>query len=156
MGLSRARRVVSIASAIGLALALAVGPVTAANPTMVYGRPGLGTGCAPGEGCVHDASFHAVDKIAPRTTRVEAGATVDFSVQGFHQVAIFPAGTKPQDVAVDPAAFPFIGNGSGTIHIAPATADTTFKFDAPGKYLIICYIAPHFELANMWGYVTVD
>lgn len=153
--MARARRVITTAGAFGLMLVLAVGPVTAANPTMVLGRFGQGTGCQPGEGCVHDASFHSVDKIRPRALSVSAGTEVDFAIVGFHQAAIYAAGTKPSDVAVDPAAFPFVGDGSGTIHIAPPLAPTSYTFESPGKYLVICYIAPHFQEAQMWGYVEV-
>jgi plastocyanin len=151
----RVRRVLPLAAALAVTLAVAAGPVVGANPTMTFGRPTLGTGCAPGEGCEHDASFHSVDKINPRSVDIDAGATVDFAVEGFHEVAVYPAGTKPADVAIDPAAFPFVGSGAGTIHIAPPGAPTSYTFAQPGKYLVICYVAPHFEFANMWGYVTV-
>ncbi len=150
-----ARRALTLAATLWVVLALVGAPVSAANPTMQFGRFGVGTGCQPGLGCEHDASFHAGDKIAPRSIGVDVGSTVDFTIEGFHQVAVYPAGTKPSDVAIDPAAFPFIGTGAGTLHVAPPTAPTTFTFPAPGKYLVVCYIAPHFQFANMWGYVTV-
>ena len=123
------------------------------SATMFYGSPEHGSGCLfP---CVDDASFHSVDQILPGAVAISAGGTVTFDVEGFHQVAIYEPGTTPKDIEPNPAAFPFVNDPDGRIFLGGLVADATFTFDEPGKYLVICEIAPHFEGAQMWGWVQV-
>lgn len=132
------------APAVGLA-----GPPDSA--TMLFGRPDLGSGC--NFPCTDDASFHAVDKIQPGSVAISVGGTVNFDVEGFHQVAVFPVGTRPMDVE-SAGPFPFVNDPSSVV-LGPPTLDTQMTFDEPGKYLVICNIAPHFEGSAMWGYISV-
>ena len=71
--------------------ALIVPAVVLAGPgssaTVEYGNPDAGTQFEPGE---HDASFHAYDRINPRTVTISAGGSVSFEMLGFpHQVAVY-------------------------------------------------------------------
>lgn len=145
----------AIAVAVTILLWPAIG--VAALPdsaTMQFGRD-KGTDCSPPT-CDDDQSFHADDKIVPGAVTIAAGGTVNFDVQGFHQVAIYAPGKKPKDVQVDETAFPFVNDPAGRLFLsAPPTADAEFTFDEPGKYLVICNVAPHFEVAQMWGWVQV-
>jgi len=59
------------------------------------------------------------------------------------------------DIQPDPAAFPFVNDPDGRIFLGGLTADALFIFAEPGKYLVICNIAPHFEEAHMWAWVQV-
>jgi plastocyanin len=154
--MTRARRVITLTAAVVAAMAIAGGPIAAADPSMTFGRPKLGTGCSPGDGCFHDASFQAMDKIEPKAMAVSTGTTVQFPVGGFHQVAIYEAGTTREEIV--PAGFT-VDDPNGRIFLGPSPfagdASTSFTFESPGKYLLICNIAPHFQFTSMWGYVTV-
>jgi plastocyanin len=135
------------------ALSPAVALALPSQATMVFGRPDLGSGCQFPD-CVSDKSFHAVDKVAPGSVSIAAGGTVDFDIEGFHQVAIYAPGTKPSDIEADETAFPFVNDDTNRIFLG-GIADASFTFSEPGKYLVICNIAPHFEDSNMWGWVQV-
>ncbi len=153
------RKYVFTAVAIALFSAVVALPnvILAGEPpgsaTMQFGRPDVGSGC--NFPCEDDQSFHAVDAIQPGAVTISAGGTVQFDVAGFHQVVVFPDGTKPKDVVVDPGEFPFVNDPAGAI-LAPPIVSTNFTFNSPGKYLVICNVAPHFEGAQMWGWVNVN
>ncbi len=127
------------------------GPPAAA--TMVFGRPDVWSSC--NFPCEDAAPFHAADKIQPGSVSILAGGTVDFDIEGFHQVAIYAAGTRPKDIEPDEATFPFVNDEDRRIFIGGLEADASFTFVEPGKYLVICNITPHFEEAQMWGWVHV-
>lgn len=86
-----------------------------------------------------------------------------FEVEGHHQVAVYEAGTTPDDITVPP--FPpnfFINDLGGRLALGPETppGPTTFTpspgtFATPGRYLILCNITPHFARFNMYGWVIV-
>lgn len=151
--------------------ALIVPAVVLAGPgssvTVRYGNPNAGTSFEPAE---HDASFHAYDKINPRTVTISAGGSVSFAMLGFpHQVAVYNPGIGPEDIAVP--AFPpedniFIGDSTGRKFLGtppfgpgappPGTQPTeSVTFTTPGKYLMICNITPHFAFAKMYGWIDV-
>lgn len=129
------------------------GVTTADSATMVFGNNSVGSGC--NFPCEDDASFHAVDKILPGAVSVRSGDTVDFIVAGFHQVAIYDVGTKPKDIEFN-GPFPFVNDSDSRIAMGGLTVDFSWTAAGPGKYLVICNIAPHFEEANMWGWVNVN
>jgi hypothetical protein len=154
------KRIVLGVAAAGLVLVMVAGAtIVAALPpaderTVLFGRTEQGTGCVfP---CVDDASFHAVDKIVPGGLAVQSGTQVDFDVTGFHGVSIYAPGKTPRDVDVDPAAFPFVNDPDGRIAAGPLLTDFSYTFASPGKYLVICEVAPHFEDSNMWIWVNVQ
>ena len=135
-----------------LPLAASAGPPDSA--TMKFGRPDLGSGCSfP---CDDDASFHAVDKVAPGSVAISAGGSVTFEMNGFHQVAIYEPGIKPRDIEPNIITFPFLNDEDGRIFLGGLQVDETFTFEEPGKYLVLCNITPHFEEAQMWGWVIVN
>jgi plastocyanin len=152
----RMRRLVTLASTVVAVVAIAGGPVAAADPVMQFGRPDLGTGCSPAIECFDDASFQAVDKITPGALSVTVGTTVDFPVADFHQVAIYEPGTTRDQIV--PAGFT-VDDPNNRVFIGPSPfvgdASTEYTFTSPGKYLVICNIAPHFQFTSMWGYVNV-
>ena len=140
-----------------LAVSLLAPVVSFAAPpssaTMQYGSPNHGSGC--NFPCQDDASFHSVDRIIPGAVAISTGGSVTFHVDGFHQVAIYALGTTAKDIEPNPAAFPFVEDPVGRLALGGVGSDLTFTFDQPGKYLVICNIAPHFEESNMWGWVQV-
>jgi plastocyanin len=156
----RINRTVLAVTAGALVLVMAAGAtVVAALPpagvrTVVFGRTDQGTGCLPPT-CFDDASFHAVDKIIPGGLAIQSGTQVNFDVTGFHAVSIYGPGKTPRDVDVDPAAFPFVNDPDGRIAAGAPTMDFSHTFASPGKYLVICEVAPHFEDSNMWIWVNV-
>jgi plastocyanin len=152
------RKQIIIFTAIAVAVTILALPAIgfAALPssaTMQYGQD-RGSGCNPPD-CFDDQSFHADDRIIPGAVSIAAGGTVFFDVQGFHQVAIYAPGTKPKDIT--PAGF-FVDDPTNRINdpLPPPTQSVSFTFDQPGKYLVICNVAPHFEEAQMWGWVQVN
>jgi plastocyanin len=146
-------------STAGLLVLLIMLPVVAlAGPpdsaTMDFGNPDHGSGC--NFPCEDDASFHSVDQIVPGSVSISVGGTVTFDVEGFHQVAIYGPGVTPQDIEPDPATFPFVNDPDGRIFLGGLTADASYTFTEPGKYLVICNLTPHFEGAQMWGWIQVQ
>lgn len=159
-----------------LVLAVAV-PVIASPPdsaTVQFGDENVGSPFPPQDG--HDQSYHAVDKMVPRTVSISAGGSVTFNITPFHQVAIYAPGTAPDDIdlsdaALDDLIVPFppfvipniiINDGDDRVALSPPLAleDTQWTtpagtFDQPGRYLVICTTLPHFAEADMYGWVNV-
>jgi plastocyanin len=153
------RTVLAITAGVLVLTMLAGATIVAALPpagarTVEFGRTEQGTGCLPPD-CFDDASFHAVDKIVPGGLAIQAGTEVNFDVTGFHAVSIYGPGKTPRDVEVDPSAFPFVNDPDGRIAAGFPTVDFSHTFASPGKYLVICEVAPHFEDSNMWIWVNV-
>ena len=121
----------------------------------------------------HDASGHAADKVRPRTVVIEAGGSVTFDVGPFHQVSIYEAGTEAEDISIAfeslTAPFPIpdflIVSPAGLLASNNLTTALSFgtstwtspagTFDTPGKYFVMCRVAPHFLGAQMYGWVIV-
>jgi hypothetical protein len=150
------RRVARLALVVGSALALSAGPVTAGSgdTTVQFGMPSVGSDCTPPV-CFDDASFHAKDTITPGALSIPVGSTLTAKVAGFHQAVLYEAGTRPRDIQVDPAAFPFVNDPSGVIAASPPLVDLSYTFSSPGTYLLICNLAPHFQEARMYAWVHV-
>ena len=147
--------------AIGAA-ALAVPAIVVAGPgsnaTTTFGNVKAGSPFPPAE---HDSSFNGEDNIIPRTVVISAGGSVTFNIDGFHQAAVYRAGTTPADITVP--AFPpesniFVNDPEGRVFLGPVGAPSTTgagTFSTPGKYLMICNVTPHFAFAKMYGWVIV-
>ena len=122
----------------------------------------------------HDGSLHARDKVFPHQVNISAGGSVTFEVGPFHQVSIYAAGTRFEDVVptgaedltapfpipsflvVAPAGLIASDNLTTALSFAPSQwVSPPGTFDTPGKYLVLCWVAPHFFEAHMHGYVTV-
>ena len=112
--------------------------------------------------------------VLPRTIHIKTGGVVNFAVAGFHQIFVYLPGKKVKDVVpnANPAAL-FINDLSDLYYRGilpaggpppgiPATTSPSnavnrlesVSFNAPGRYLVICNVAPHFA-AGMWAYVVV-
>jgi plastocyanin len=131
-----------------------------------FGRADVGSGYPPPSG--HDASFHANDKMFPRTVVIGAGGTVTFTTFGVHEIALYDAGTSPDDINTSLTIFrgggcppvPFINDPSHRIAVwapqcAGGPAVVTQTFPSAGKYLAICDFLPHFVDSNMYGWIDV-
>jgi hypothetical protein len=142
--------------------------------TIAFGRDDVGSAFAPPD--EHDASFHAKDKIRPRLVNLAAGGNVIFDMGTFHGVAIYEPGTTPEDIEVSEATLedlavpfpPFLLEGfliddpdgrvadRSPMSLGPMQwSPPEGTFDEPGRYLVICYVAPHFLFANMYAYIDV-
>ena len=140
-----------------------------------FGRDDVGSKFDPGSG--HDGSSHAKDKIRPHTVRIRAGGSVVFNMGTFHPVGIYDQGVDPGDIDVaatidltaPPPAPPgtviipdfIIDDPNGRLALsefsfAPMSwTSPPGTFDAPGTYLVICTVVPHFVGANMYAWVIV-
>lgn len=145
--------------------ALVVPAVVVADPdstaTVRFGNPDVGSPYPPPI-FEHDSSSNARDNLIPRTSVISAGGNVTFDVAGFHQPAIYEAGTTPSDINVPPFPVPFnlfINDPDGRLAIgAPVEGPWTpppGTFDTPGRYLVLCNVTPHFAFFNMYGWVIV-
>src|SRR5437899_8306418 len=120
-------------------------------------------------------------QLIPNEVKIQAGGTVDFIIEGFHQVVVYDDGTQPGDINValappaplgaliddpnhriyrglSPAGVPanFFGPGVPAAAIAAPPQDRieTVSFPKPGTYLVICAVRTHF-VGGMFGYVIV-
>jgi hypothetical protein len=156
----------AIAAALAIAAAALLVPAgVLAGPdstaTVQFGNPSVGSPFPPPE-FEHDSSSNARDNLIPRTSVISAGGSVTFNVAGFHQPAVYEAGTTPDDIDVPPFPVPFnlfINDANNRLALgAPVPGPWTppaGTFDEPGRYLILCNITPHFAFFNMYGWVTV-
>ena len=107
--------------------------------------------------------------VTPNVVKIKAGGTVNFIVSGLHNIAVYDDGTLPEDIDTTqvvnttgtPNDIPVIDDAANRIYrgLDPTTqpvADRVeaVRFDAPGTYLVICGLRPHFT-AGMYGYVVV-
>lgn len=122
------------------------------NVVMTFGNPDAGTNYPPGS---HDASFHGKDRVIPGTVVIDAGQIVTFQVYPSHRVAIYKPGVRPEDItATNPGPF-ILTPSTGRIVLQAAPGNPSFKFNVPGRYLVICAVKNHFFVANMYGWVIV-
>jgi len=152
----------------GIADASASQGGTGSNAVIDFGQTDVGSPFPP-PAFDHDQSSHARDNLVPRTVTIDRGGTVTFKTFGIHQVAIYRAGTEPEDINTSllvpspclPAFFPPLKindpNGRITIWNPPCAGGPTaptWTFNTPGKYLVICAFLPHFNV-QMYGWVIV-
>jgi plastocyanin len=138
------------------------------SATVRFGNDSVGSWYPPPSG--HDQSGHGRDNLIPRTAVIDQGGTVTFVIGGpVHQVSIYKDGTTPEQVSLAGAApkagcgpAPFIpGTGDpnllavlGEPICKGGAATVSYKFDKPGRYLVICAFVPHFDV-GMYGWVEV-
>jgi hypothetical protein len=155
-----------------VSLAKAANPGLPSAAVVTFGRLDVGSPFDPPEG--HDASGHSYDKILPHTVNIAAGGSVTFNLAPFHAAAVYDDGTQPGDITVSPATLddlpaPFIpdfiiNDPANRIALGPPLnpgAVTTWTtppgtFDAPGTYLVICAVVPHFVASKMYAFVRVQ
>ncbi len=127
----------------------------------------------------HDESDFSRDRLVPRNVVISENGTVTFNIDGgIHQVGVYAPGTTPdmvdQSVLIGKGG-PCAGGGPRYIDgsaggsndanfVATAgepgcnggNSSVDFTFDGgPGKYLVICLFAPHFNDRNMYGWVDI-
>ena len=154
----------AVAAIAGLMLAAGVTAAPDSSATVRFGNPTAGSKFPPPEG--HDASSNAKDNLIPRTVVISGPGSVTFDIDGLHQPVVYAAGIDPGDITVPafppnffvtPPAGPLAPGqiARGPLNEPPATASWTTSFGAPGKYLVICNITPHFSFFKMYGWVIV-
>jgi hypothetical protein len=158
--------VVGVVLVGGLALlapAVLAGPDTSA--TVRFGNDDVGSPFPPITD--HDQSGNGKFNLIPRTATIAQGGNVTYDILvrfGIHQPALYAAGTTPDDIEVQ--AFPFVNDPTGRLALgtmvgppAPGTAATgtwtTPTLNQPGRYLVLCNFAPHFEEFGMYGWIEV-
>ena len=142
--------------------AVAVWAAPDGTAIVLFGRPDTGSPY-PSPTFDHDASSNARDNMTPRNAVISRGGSVTFQIRGRHQVAIYRAGTEPDDLDVPAAGF-YVNDGTDRIEMSsenrsPPGTDWTSSastFATPGRYLVICNIRPHFADYDMYGWVTVE
>ena len=72
-----------------LAVPLAVIATPPTNAHVHFGDENAGSPFEPGPEGFHDQSFHAADKMVPRTVVISLDGSVTFSITPPHQVAIW-------------------------------------------------------------------
>jgi plastocyanin len=112
----------------------------------------------------HDLSGNALDNLVPRTVVISQGGSVTYvrGGSGRHQVAVYGPGTAPEDIDVSVLSGGFIDDADGRVAKGPLPTGAGWTvwttppgtFAQPGRYLVICTFAPHFEMA-MYGWVIV-
>lgn len=133
---------------------------------MQLGNQGTGSPFPPPLG--HDQSIHAADKMVPRTVTLAAGGTVTFVLgNAVHAVAVYAAGTEPEDIDTTNIEFPagcppapYLNDPTDRLaSFAPICAGGSpanqLVFSEPGRYLVVCRFAPHLLEADMFGWVIV-
>ena len=110
-----------------------------------------------------------VHQIIPFVTTIKSGGTINFTIAGFHVLAIYGPGTKPDDIdativepipGAPPDFPPVIADPNERVYrgINPITLPQdrveAVQFNRRGTYLVICAFLPHFE-DEMWGFVRV-
>jgi plastocyanin len=112
------------------------------------------------------ANHHA---LTPGTVKIKAGGTVNFIIGGFHQIAVYDDGTRPEQINTNLLIAPTVGNLPAFLisdpnrriyrGLDPSTQSQdrveVIQFDRPGIYLVICTVRPHFVNDRMYGYVRV-
>jgi hypothetical protein len=125
-----------------------------------FGNPETGSPFPPPD---HDRSFNAKDNIIPRTAVISADGSVTYTLEGGpHQVAVYEAGTAPEDIMLLGPG-PWVNDPNGRLALSPpnfepATSTWTTPagtFSAPGRYLVLCNFLPHFAFANQYSWVIV-
>ena len=151
-----------VIAAVGLTVPAVVAAGQDGSAAVRFGNPDAGSPYQPPL-FFHDSSSNATDNLIPRTVVIPAGGNVTFTVAGFHQVAVYDAGTQPEDIKVP--AFPpnlQINDPTNRLDLQPGPPGVqgpytppTGTFSRPGRYLILCNITPHFAVDKMYGWVIV-
>jgi hypothetical protein len=149
-----------VVAAVGLIVPAVVTAGPDGSATVRFGNPDAGSPYQPPV-FFHDSSSNATDNLIPRTSVISAGGKVTFDIAGFHQVAVYNAGTQPEDITVP--AFPpnlFINDATNRLALSapnspPATSSFEYTFSTPGRFLVLCNVTPHFAIDNQYGWVIV-
>jgi hypothetical protein len=121
-------------------------------------------------------------EVFPHKVRIQSGSAITFLIGGFHQVIVYDAGTRPDDVDADstilstgapndaelfdddknriyrgpdPSRFQLVDPLDNAKRIAVRDRLEVVHFPKPGTYLVICGIRGHFVNDAMFGFVKV-
>lgn len=107
-------------------------------------------------------------QLIPHVATIQAGGTVNFIIAGFHHVLVYAPGTQPTDInatltipVTAPPGPPLINDPANRVYrgldpsLYPQDRTEVVQFSAPGTYLVICGVQPHFVIDNMYGFVKV-
>jgi len=150
-----------------LALCLACTPAFAGDGAPTNATVGFGSWMTPLDRFPNNspppANHH---ELLPNQVTIRAGGSVNFILGGFHNIAIYGGGKRPQDVdttiLVTPTngGPPLIADQAGRIYrgldpsLQPVDRVEVVNFPQPGLYLVICAVLPHFN-DGMYGWVRV-
>jgi hypothetical protein len=154
---------------------------TLASATVSFGAWPVGTVEEPVDRTVTPLAPIApnVHALLPKVVTIKQGGAVNFVIAGFHQVAVYAPGTKPEDINTTlllpiPGAPPQVGlindpknrifNGLDPRLLSPAPPSQpnllsqdrveVVGFAKRGSYLVICSVNVHF-VDGMFGWVRV-
>lgn len=107
--------------------------------------------------------------VFPYTTTIKAGGSVTFNISGTHLILVYAPGTTLESISLiiegneppSPPGFPgFVNDPVNRIYRGlnprtnPPDRTETITLAAPGTYLVVCGVVPHF-LEGMHGFVKV-
>jgi hypothetical protein len=107
-------------------------------------------------------------QLIPYEANIKAGGTVNFIIAGFHHVLVYADGWQPGQIDVTKTILPtnggppLIADDNGRIYrgLDPSLflqdRVEVVSFPAPGTYLVICGVFPHFVNDRMYGFVKVN
>ena len=160
------RRRFAIGLVLGVTALALLAPAVLAGPdasaTVRFGNDDVGSPFPPIT--EHDNSGSGKFNLIPRTVAISQGGTVTYDIFvrfGFHQPMVYAVGTTPEDIE---GGFPFLNDTGGLLATGPAVpaaqgtatwSTPAGTFDEPGRYLVLCNFAPHFEEFDMYGWVQV-
>ena len=167
---------------IGLATLLAIIPLMSTASADDDGNSRMSATVSFGAGLNTAIGInHANDHILPQTVEIKKGGVVNFILAGFHQIFVYLPGTRPEDIKpsfppnlfinefnnlyyaginpdganpVPPPASVPSGSAAGPVSNNRNRTESV-SFSEPGKYLVICNVAPHF-IGGMYAWVKVS
>lgn len=116
---------------------------------------------------ISDTRAHNQHQLIPAVVKIKTGGSINFIISGFHQILIYGGGTEPTDINPSlvvpvsaPPGPPLVNDPANRIYrgLDPSLLNQdrveVVRLDAPGVYLVICGVLPHF-LDGMIGYIHV-
>lgn len=153
----RKRRGILVGAVLSLLAVGALVPLTVlaggppSDATVLFGVDGVGSPFPRS----HDESDESKDRLQPGTSVISVDGEVWFdNAGGRHQVAIYDAGITPEDITITGPG-PWVNDGADRLALGNESEDLTYQFTEPGRYLVICNFAPHFDGREMYGFVIV-
>jgi plastocyanin len=140
-----------------------------ANATVSFGAwPATGTTVLDRMALPVAPAAPNIHQLLPQTATIKAGGAVNFIVAGFHQIAVYAPGTKPEDIDTTtlipiPGAPPAVGliddpenrlfRGVSPLTVGQDRVEVV-QFSKRGRYLVICTVSVHLA-DGMYGWVRV-
>lgn len=163
--MKRLKKISMIGAVCAFSLAVTTAAVKAEDDNKLSVSVAFGRG-------LNTAGTSANNVVIPDTIKLKQNGVVHFLVAGFHQIVIYKPGKVDEDVVV-PGSGLFINDANERFYSGitpaggpppslPVTTDPSnarnrvesVSFPAPGTYLVICNVLPHFN-GGMFAYVEV-